>query len=283
MAQIIDGRALSQSRMDSLLSRSHNLKIALGRPPKLAVILVGNDPASHTYVHFKTKRCTDLHIDSVKKLMDSSVQQADLLSVIRDLNEDATVDGILLQLPLPSHLNTQEAVLAIHPSKDVDGLHPFNQGLLLQGRPAMVPCTPQGCLDLIHACCDSISGSHVVIVGRSILVGRPLAALLTNNNATVTLCHSQTKNLKDICQSADILIAATGCPGMITGGFVKSGTIVIDVGQSHVDNRIMGDVDFASVSLKASFLTPATGGVGPMTIINLMENVIHAAESRDTP
>ena len=144
----------------------------------------------------------------------------------------------------------------------------------------MVPCTPQGCLDLIHSCCDNLAGAHVVVVGRSILVGRPLAALLTNHNATVTLTHSKTSNLQEICRTADILIAATGRPGMITGDFIKSGAIVIDVGQSHVDNQIKGDVDFASVSPRASFLTPTTGGVGPMTIINLMENVIHAAESK---
>ena len=282
MAQLIDGRALSQSRTESLRTRSHHIKISLGRAPKLAVILVGDDPASHTYVQFKTKRCLDLHIDSVEKFMNASVQQGDLLSVIHEFNQDKSVDGILLQLPLPSHLNFQEAVQAIDPSKDVDGLHPLNQGLLFQGRPSMVPCTPQGCLDLVHSCCDNISGAHVVIVGRSILVGRPLAALLTNHNATVTLAHSQTSNLKKICQVADILIVATGHPGMITGDFVKPGAIIIDVGQSHVDNIIMGDVDFASVSPKASFITPSTGGVGPMTIINLMENVIHAAESKIT-
>lgn len=280
MAQLIDGRALSQSRTESLLTRIHNLKTSLGRCPKLAVILVGDNPASHTYVQFKTKRCLELHIESVEKLMDASIDQADLFGVIHDLNNDKTVDGILLQLPLPSHLNAQKAVTLIHPSKDVDGLHPYNQGLLLQGRPFMVPCTPQGCLDLIHSCCDSLAGAHVVVVGRSILVGRPLAALLTNHNATVTLTHSKTSNLQEICRTADILIAATGRPGMITGDFVKSGAIVIDVGQSHVDNQIKGDVDFASVSPRASFLTPTTGGVGPMTIINLMENVIHAAESK---
>ncbi len=278
-AHIIDGRSLSQARTQILIARSHQIKLALGRPPRLAVILVGDDPASHTYVHFKTKRCSDLNIDSTTKVLKSTIEQSELMEIINSLNQDKTVDGILLQLPLPDHLDENKAVQAILPHKDVDGLHPLNQGNLLQGNPTMVPCTPQGCLDIIHSCCDNISDCHVVIVGRSILVGRPLAALLLNNDATVTVAHSKTSNLKSVCQMADILVVATGQPQMITGDFVKPGAIVIDVGQSHVNNRVIGDVEPVSVAHKASYLTPATGGVGPMTIINLMENVLHAAES----
>jgi methylenetetrahydrofolate dehydrogenase (NADP+)/methenyltetrahydrofolate cyclohydrolase len=282
MVQILEGHSLAQARKERLLSKAHQLTISMGRPPKLAVILVGNDPSSHTYVTYKAKMCAELNIESVKYLLDKSIQQVDLMDLIHDLNRHDMVDGILLQLPLPSHLDAKQAILAIDPHKDVDGLHPLNQGLLLQGDPFMIPCTPKGCLDLIHACCDLLKGVHAVVVGRSVLVGKPLAALLINHDATVTLAHSKTSRLQEVCRTADILISAIGKPGIITGDYIKQGAIVIDVGQTHVDNKIRGDVDHDTVAPKASFLTPARGGVGPMTIINLMENVLHAAEFKIT-
>lgn len=280
MAQLLDGRQLAQKRVESLQARIRAVQLRRGAPPKLAVILVGDNPESQTYVKFKTVRCESLGIISERHLLPDIILQNDLLNLIHSLNQDQSVDGILLQLPLPKHLDPQGAIDAISPEKDVDGLHPFNQGLLFQNRPTFIPCTPKGCLDLILSCCGSVKGKRVVIVGRSILVGRPLGALLLNQDATVTITHSQTVDLETICREADILISAVGRPHLISAKFVKNGAIVIDVGQTHVDNQIMGDVHFESVNPQASYLTPTIGGVGPMTIINLMENVIYAAEQR---
>jgi len=206
-----------------------------------------------------------------------------LYQLIHQLNQNDEVDGILLQLPLPSHLDPHKAVSAILPQKDVDGLHPYNQGLLLQGRPLFAPCTPQGCVQLLQSCCDSLAGANVVIVGRSILVGRPLAAMLTNLDATVTLAHSHTRNLKQVCQQADILVSAVGKPKFITAEYIKPGAIVLDVGINRLlleggKSKLVGDVDFENVADKASFITPVPGGVGPMTIANLLLNTVKAAE-----
>lgn len=277
MAQIIDGRSIAAARKEQLKQKSQQLRETLGRSPTLAVILVGEDPASQTYVRFKMKMCDELSITSQPFFLDASITQHTLNSLITQLNNDTTIDGILLQLPLPPALNTNETIELISPSKDVDGLHPYNQGLLMQGHPSLVPCTPQGCLQLIQSCHQDLTGAHAVIVGRSVLVGRPLALLLLNQNMTVTIAHSKTRNLKTLCQTADVLVGATGSPHLITADYVKPGAIVIDVGQSRQNSIIQGDVDFDSVAPLAGYITPVPGGVGPMTIINLMENLLHAA------
>lgn len=277
MAQILDGKQLAATKKRTLTEACNRLTNELGRPPCLAVILVGNDPASQTYVRYKIKMCSELGIKSISNHLIEDTSQDQLIGLIEHLNQDIHVDGILLQLPLPKHLDHYKAIHHIAPSKDVDGLHPYNQGLLTQGKPGLIPCTPKGCLQLILSCCTSLDGIRVVIIGRSVLVGRPLALLLLNHNATVTIAHSKTHNLKQVCREADILVAAAGQPHLITGEYIKPGAIVIDVGQSRIGNKIAGDVEPASVSSIASFLTPVPGGVGPMTIINLMENLLHAA------
>lgn len=279
MTKIIDGRAIADARKKNLKQKSSRLKETLGRNPTLAVILVGEDPASQTYVRFKMKMCADLDITSRPFFLDATTTQRKLNDLILLLNKDETVDGILLQLPLPAGLNTNETIELISPYKDVDGLHPYNQGLLLQGHPGLVPCTPQGCLQLIQSCRPDLTGAHAVIVGRSVLVGRPLALLLLNQNMTVTIAHSKSQNLPAICRTADVLVAATGHPHLITADHVKPGAIVIDVGQSRSGSQIQGDVDFDAVAPLVSHITPVPGGVGPMTIINLMENLLHAASS----
>jgi methylenetetrahydrofolate dehydrogenase (NADP+)/methenyltetrahydrofolate cyclohydrolase len=252
------------------------------RPPGLAVILTGTHLASEVYVRRKIEACREVGIRSFFYPLAADVSALVLDQVIHQLNQNREVDGILLQLPLPPHLDPNKAVSAILPQKDVDGLHPYNQGLLYQSKPLLSPCTPQGCVQLLESCCE-VAGACVVIIGRSILVGRPLAAMLTNLNATVTLAHSQTKNLDQICRQADILVSAVGKPQFITTSYIKQGAIVVDVGINRLreegnKNKIVGDVDFESVAHKTSFITPVPGGVGPMTIANLLLNTVKAAE-----
>lgn len=283
MAQLIDGKKVAASTRQQVAERARAFRQNQGRLPGLAVVLVGHNPASEIYVKHKIEACHQTGITSFLHQFPEDISQEKLLHLIHQLNSDAAVDGILLQLPLPSHLNAHEAVSAILPQKDVDGLHPYNQGLLNQGRPQFAPCTPQGCIQLLESCCDSLTGANVVIIGRSILVGRPLAAMLTNLSATVTLAHSHTRNLIQICASADILISAVGKPGLVTSDYIKPGAIIIDVGINRIrlengKTRLVGDVDFAGVAPKASFITPVPGGVGPMTIANLLLNTVKAAE-----
>lgn len=278
MAERIDGHALALVRKNYLKSKSQNLTVRLGRRPVLAVILVGENPASQTYVHYKMKMCEELGIESRPHFLKTHTSQETLNELIDALNQDSTVDGILLQLPLPPQLHTNESIERISPHKDVDGLHPYNQGLLMQGKPFLAPCTPQGCLQLILSCRPDLSGLHAVVVGRSVLVGRPMGLLLLSQDMTVTMAHSKTANLQEICRSADVLVVATGQPRLITGEYIKPGAIVIDVGQSRSELGVQGDVDFESAEPIAGYLTPVPGGVGPMTIINLMENLLHAAE-----
>lgn len=280
MGQVIDGRALANAQKPHLIVQSHDLRLKLGRPPSLAVILVGDNPASQLYVSRKSAMCTELGIHTIHHRLSETVDAPTLHGLINSLNTDSEVDGILLQLPLPSHLNRFDAINHIAPEKDVDGLHPVNQGYLFQGQPRLIPCTPAGCLQLIYSCCSSLAGVHAVIVGSSVLVGRPLAALLLKHDATVSIAHSKTSNLMHITQQADILICATGSPHLITPNHVKQGAIIIDVGITTLNQKLAGDVDFARVVDKASFITPVPGGVGPMTIINLMANILKAAEER---
>lgn len=279
MTQIIDGKALAARLQHDLTIKARDLKGKLGREVCLAVILVGNDPASHIYVSRKAKKAAEIGIRSIKHILPEATSQEELNTLINQLNQDESVDGILLQLPLPDHINRLESISKIDPRKDVDGLHPTNQGLLFQGLPTLAPCTPQGCIQLIKSCCNDLTGKHVVVVGTSVLVGRPLLPLLIAEGATVTLANSKTRNLEKLTSQADILISATGRANLINADHVKNGAIVIDVGITRHNGKLTGDVDFDAVKSKASFITPVPGGVGPMTIINLMANVIRAASN----
>jgi methylenetetrahydrofolate dehydrogenase (NADP+)/methenyltetrahydrofolate cyclohydrolase len=280
MAIILDGKALAAQQKLPLRAKAHDLTILLGRAPSLAVILVGGDPASQIYVERKAAMCKALGIHSLIYRLASSVTRTELIAVIERLNADETVDGILLQLPLPDHLDRYEILQHINPSKDVDGLHPLNQGHLFQGKSTFVPCTPAGCLQLIKSCREDLTGVTATIIGMSVLVGRPLALMLMQQGATVTIANSKTRNLASVTQRSDIIISATGHAHLITADHVKEGAIVIDVGIIKLNDRLVGDVDFTAVEKKAAFITPVPGGVGPMTIINLMANILKAAEER---
>jgi methylenetetrahydrofolate dehydrogenase (NADP+)/methenyltetrahydrofolate cyclohydrolase len=280
-ATLIDGRAHAQVLRQRVQAQVKQFNKDYEKSIELAVILVGENPASIIYVNNKIKACQEVGISSRVLHLPTSLQQRDLLTLIQELNDDVQVDGILLQLPISAHLNPYEALALINPIKDVDGLTPFNQGLLMQGRPQLLPCTPQGCLQLIHHYIPDVSGKEVVVIGRSILVGRPMAMMLTNHNATVTIAHSQTEQLEEICHRADILVVAIGKPQFINRSFIKLGALVIDVGINRLaDGRLVGDVDFDDVVAKAGYLTPVPGGVGPMTIANLLFNTVKAAKMR---
>jgi methylenetetrahydrofolate dehydrogenase (NADP+)/methenyltetrahydrofolate cyclohydrolase len=282
VAKIIDGRNLAKLQRQQLMEQVEISVRQYGTIPSLHVILVGDHAASQIYVRNKQKACQVVGIESVLHQLSSTVTQSQVVALIEELNQNSCVNGILLQLPLPSNLNSQEILERINPLKDVDGLHPYNLGRLLMNMPLLAPCTPQGCLQLIKTVYNNIDGKNIVVVGRSILVGRTLAALLTNKNATVTLAHSKTINLKEVCQSAEILIAAVGSPEFITGDYIKPGAVVIDVGINRIDTDdgtvLKGDVHAPSVQEVAGYLTPVPGGVGPMTISNLLLNTIKAVE-----
>ena len=245
-------------------------------------MLVGDDPASHVYVGNKIKACEEAGIRSFHHGLDADVSQADLLNLINNLNADDAVDGILVQMPLPDGLDQDPVVAAIDSAKDVDGLTATSAGLLAQGRPSMVPCTPLGIMELLDEAATEVSGANAVVVGRSILVGRPMAALLTNASATVTVCHSRTRDLGSVCRGADILIAAVGSPRMVQGDWVKPGATVIDVGINRTDDGLVGDVDFEAAAEIAGAITPVPGGVGPMTIAMLLRNTLGAATNPPT-
>jgi methylenetetrahydrofolate dehydrogenase (NADP+)/methenyltetrahydrofolate cyclohydrolase len=250
-------------------------------PPGLATILVGDDPASAVYVRMKREDCAEVGIESHHHEPGKDVSQAELAALIESLNADDCVHGILLQLPLPEHLDQDPLIAAIDPLKDVDGLTPLSAGLLAQGRPeAIAPCTPAGVMELLHEAGVETEGARAVVIGRSILVGKPLATLLLAANATVTHCHSRTRDLSSICREADILVAAAGQPGLITGEMVREGAIVIDVGTNRVDGELVGDVEFDSASERAAAITPVPGGVGPMTRAMLLVNTLAAARAR---
>jgi methylenetetrahydrofolate dehydrogenase (NADP+) / methenyltetrahydrofolate cyclohydrolase len=251
-----------------------------GRPPGLATVLVGDDPASHVYVGSKRKLSEEVGMRSIHHELDASAPPEQLLELIDVLGDDETVDGILVQLPLPDH-HDQDAVIArIAPEKDVDGLTAASAGLLAQGRPGLVPCTPQGVMRLIEVAGAEVEGAEAVVVGRSILVGRPLASLLLNASATVTVCHSRTRDLAQVTSRADVLVAAVGSPRMIAAGMVKPGATVIDVGTNRTEDGLVGDVDFEQVQAVAGAITPVPGGVGPMTIAMLLSNTLRAANVR---
>lgn len=282
-AFILDGRAIAETLRKSIAIQAETFLKSEGVRPTLAVILVGNDPASEIYVNNKRRACESVGILSLVHKLSSNTSKESLLKLIHALNEDAKVHGILLQLPLPAHLDASEIIKEINPLKDVDGLHPHNLGALVAGTPQLIPCTPLGCAHLIKSCLPSVRGKTCVIIGRSILVGKPLALLLTSMDATVTLAHSKTTHLAEVCRKADILVSAVGKPALVTQEFIKPGAVVIDVGINRVTQvdgttRLVGDVDFIPAQKIAGFITPVPGGVGPMTIACLLENTLKAAK-----
>jgi len=276
-ARVIDGKAVAARVRERVAAEV----AALPRAPGLATILVGEDPASQVYVRMKREDSAEVGIESFHHEPGGEVSQADLLALIESLNVDERVDGILLQLPLPGHLDQDPLIAAIDPGKDVDGLSPVNAGLLAQGREeAMVPCTPRGVIELLREAGTELDGARAVVVGRSILVGKPLAALLLAENATVTHCHSHTRDLAAVCREADVLVAAAGSPALIGAEMVRPGATVIDVGTNRGENGLVGDVDFGPVSEVAGAITPVPGGVGPMTRAMLLVNTLEAARRR---
>ncbi|MBI5893455.1 MAG: bifunctional methylenetetrahydrofolate dehydrogenase/methenyltetrahydrofolate cyclohydrolase FolD [Deltaproteobacteria bacterium] len=282
MAKIIDGKALASKIRQELKTEVDKLKTN-GIKPGLAVILVGNNPASKVYVNAKGKACEEVGINSLQHNLPENVEQKELISLIQRLNNTPDVHGILVQLPLPAHIDEENVLEAISPYKDVDGFHPFNIGRLAIGKPALQPCTPFGIMKLLESEGLEISGKHAVVVGRSNIVGKPAAIMLLERHATVTICHSRTKNLSDVTRQADILIAAVGRPKMVKGDWIKKGAIVIDVGVNRLENgSLAGDVDFEEAKQIASAITPVPGGVGPMTIAMLLNNTIEAAKRQSS-
>ncbi len=266
---------VSQKIKDALKKETEVLK-SKGVTPGLAVVIVGNDPASRVYVNSKKRACEEIGYLSREYALGEETSEEELLNLVKKLNSDDEIDGILVQLPLPKHINEETIINAINPEKDVDAFHPVNVGKIMIGNFDFLPCTPAGVMELINESGIDICGKNAVVVGRSNIVGKPQAMLLLHKNATVTICHSKTKNLKEICKTADILVAA-----VITGDYIKEGAIVIDVGMNRLENKkLVGDVDFESAEKKASYITPVPGGVGPMTIAMLMRNTLTAAKNR---
>ena len=277
-ARILNGKELAERIKNQLKDEVVQLK-QKGHNPGLAVVIVGNDPASRIYVNFKKKDCADIGIESYEYALDENISENELISLIKELNKDVKVSGILVQLPLPKHINEEKVISAIDPSKDADCFHPENVGRLMTGNPVFMPCTPAGVMELLKDSGTEISGKECVVVGRSNIVGKPQAILLLAENGTVTVCHSRTKDLEAVCRRADILVVAIGKPEFIKATAVKPGAVVIDVGVNRVgEKKIVGDVEFEPVSEVASILTPPTGGVGPMTRAVLMENTVKAAK-----
>lgn len=278
MAKIIDGKAVSASVKEAVAKEAAALKekgISVG----LAVVIVGNDPASRVYVNNKRKACAACGIESYEYALPEETTEEELLALVEKLNGDPAVNGILVQLPLPRQIDEHRIIEAISPKKDVDAFHAVNVGKIMIGDFDFLPCTPSGCMDLIDSTGVPVEGKRCVVIGRSNIVGKPMAMLLLHRNGTVTICHSKTKNLKEICREADILVAAVGRPNFVTADMVKEGAVVIDVGMNRLENgKLCGDVDFEGVSKVAGWITPVPGGVGPMTIATLMRNTLTAAK-----
>jgi len=287
-ATVIDGKAFSETLVQQIAQEAQKIADAIGRPPALAVVLVGEDPASAVYVRNKIERTTKAGMRSIEHRLPATTDQETLLALIAEMNADDEIDGILVQLPLPDQIDEDSVINAIAPEKDVDGFHVVNAGLLATGQESLVPCTPYGCLLLLRDHLGSLSGLNAVVVGRSNIVGKPMAQLLLRESCTVTIAHSRTKDLPEVCARADILVAAVGRPEMITGDYVKPGATVIDVGINRVAApergegkfRLTGDVDYTSAAEKAGAITPVPGGVGPMTIACLLRNTAVAAARR---
>ncbi|MDQ7792986.1 MAG: bifunctional methylenetetrahydrofolate dehydrogenase/methenyltetrahydrofolate cyclohydrolase FolD [bacterium] len=276
-ARVISGKQVAADIRRELAGRVERLR-AQGVVPGLGVVLVGDDPASHSYVKGKEKACQELAVHSVVRRLPADAGQEAVIAEVRAFNEDPSIHGILVQLPLPDHIDEQAVLLEIRPEKDVDGFHPMNVGNLHIGAECFVPCTPAGVLEMIDRSGVDLKGLQAVVVGRSNIVGKPVAMLLLSRHATVTMCHSRTRDLPAVCRNADVLVAAVGRPQMIKGDWIKPGAVVIDVGVNRVEGRLVGDVDFAQASEVASAITPVPGGVGPMTITMLVKNTVVAAE-----
>ena len=276
-AQIIDGKQIALQVREGLVPRVEALK-EKGILPGLAVVVVGDDPASAIYVRNKERACIKLGIHSTVMRLPAETTQEELLEVVRALNADDAIHGILVQLPLPRHIDEQAILRAIDPDKDVDGFHAMNAGRLLNGEKGFVPCTPKGVMRLFEEMHIDLNGKNAVVVGRSNIVGKSMALLLLQKNCTVTIAHSRTRDLASITRAADILVVAVGRPGIISGKMIKPGAVVMDVGINRIEGKVVGDVDFASASEVASYITPVPGGVGAMTIAMLMENTVEAAE-----
>lgn len=285
---LLDGKKLSEEIQAELAQKVSHLKSEGKKIPHLAAVLVGNDGASETYVASKVKACERIGFGSTLIRKESSVTHAELMTVVQQLNSDENITGILVQLPLPKHIDEEKVTYAISPSKDVDGFHPVNVGRMVKGLPCHLPATPYGILMLLEKYQVQTEGKHCVVIGRSDIVGKPMSILMSRNsypgNCTVTTCHSKTKNLKEICLSADIIVAALGRPEFVTGDMVKEGSVVIDVGITRVPDatkksgfKLKGDVHFESVAPNCSFITPVPGGVGPMTIAALLMNTMNAS------
>jgi methylenetetrahydrofolate dehydrogenase (NADP+)/methenyltetrahydrofolate cyclohydrolase len=279
-AKVIDGKQVSADVRADVGRRVAEFTAATGRRPVLATVIVGDDPASEVYVANKHRACQEAGMESVHHGLAGDTSEAELLELVAALGADDAVDGILVQLPVPDHIDPDRVVAAIDPAKDVDGLSPVSAGLLAGGTPGMVPCTPAGVIELLDRNGTELTGAEAVIVGRSKLVGRPLVSLLLGRNATVTICHSRTRDLEAVCRRADVLIAAVGVAELVGAGHVKPGAVVIDVGINRTEAGLVGDVDYEAVSRIASAITPVPGGVGPMTIAMLMENTLRAAQVR---
>ena len=278
--KILDGKAVSLKVKESVKVRADELK-KFGVEPTLAVVLVGEDKASQTYVRAKEKACNEYGIKSVAHRLSENTTQNELLALINVLNLDDSIHGILVQLPLPKHIDTNVVLAAIDPRKDVDGFHAVNVGKLVSGLDGFVPCTPLGVMEILKEYDIEVAGLNAVVIGRSNIVGKPMANLLLNASATVTVTHSKTKNLKEICKNADLIVAAIGKPFFLKANMVKDGAVVVDVGINRLDDgRLVGDVDFDEVAPKCSYITPVPGGVGPMTIAMLLNNTILAAQAK---
>ena len=275
--QIIDGKKVSAEVNEQVRQETLRLKEEHGVTPGLAVVIVGDDPASRVYVNNKKKACELVGFRSEEYALPASTTQEELLDLVRTLNEKEDINGILVQLPLPKHLDDKAVIEAINPVKDVDAFHAVNVGKIMLGEYDFLPCTPAGVMEMLHSYNIPVEGKECVVIGRSNIVGKPMGMLLLHENGTVTICHSRTKNLKEVCARADILVAAIGIPKFVKADMVKEGAVVIDVGMDRDENgKLCGDVDFENVKEKCSFITPVPGGVGPMTIATLMKNTIKA-------
>ena len=291
---ILDGKKIAAQIREELREQVSALKAQGKRAPKLAIVIVGNNPASETYVNNKLKACAEVGIDAEKIAFDARISEQTLLNEVHRLNNDDSIDGFIVQLPLPEHISETTIMSAIDRRKDVDGLTPENVGRTVQGLPSIISATPRGIRELLARYNIQTAGKHVVVIGRSNIVGKPIAMLLMQRpylslpsmsaaslgDATVTICHSKTQDLGAICRTADIIIVAAGCPNLLTADMVREGVTVIDVGINRVDGKLVGDVDFANVAPKAAYITPVPGGVGPMTIVSLLQNTLQAALNR---
>lgn len=278
--QILDGKAKAKKIQSALSDRIKTLQPTIGRPPGLAVLMVGDNPASAVYVRNKEKACEKIGMASFGRHFPGETGEAEIAAEIDRLNRDERVDGILIQLPLPPHLDAVRLLHLIDPDKDADGLHPVNLGRLVRGEPGLRSCTPAGVMELLKEYEISVAGKQAVVVGRSILVGKPLALMLLEENATVTIAHSKTKDLASIARNADILLAAVGKAELITGEMVKPGAVVVDVGINRVGDRLVGDVHYPSVFEVAGYVTPVPGGIGPMTVAMLLQNTVESYERK---